>query len=83
MTDRRCFLAGMAAAAALAVMPGLSSAKDRGNGRDQAAATVREATGGRVLGVRRKGSEYHVKVLLPGGRVKVMRVDAGSGQILE
>lgn len=83
MTARRRFLAQLMAVAGLAVLPGLAPGQRRDEGRDQAAAAVREATGGRVLGVREAGSEYHVKVLLPGGRVRVVRVDAKSGQILE
>jgi hypothetical protein len=54
---------------------------------DQAAALVREASGGRILDVRlenrSRGPVYRVKVLLEGGRVRVYRVDAGSGRILE
>jgi hypothetical protein len=53
---------------------------------DEAAALVRQSSGGRILGVRRvdtaSGPAYHVKVLLDGGRVRVYVVDAGSGQIL-
>lgn len=53
---------------------------------DEAAALVRTASGGRILGVRRVdgagGPAYAVKVLLPGGRVRVYVVDAGSGQII-
>lgn len=53
---------------------------------DQAAAMVRQSSGGRILGVRRvdtaSGPAYRVKVLLDGGRVRVFVVDAGSGEIL-
>ncbi len=54
---------------------------------DEAAALVRAKSGGRILGVRRdknaRGLVYRVKVLLDGGRVRVYRVDASSGQILQ
>ncbi len=52
----------------------------------EAAAIVREETGGRVLGVKsekRNGSRvYRVKVLLPKGRVRYYEVDRRSGRIL-
>ena len=54
---------------------------------DQAAALVRAKSGGRVLGVRRDNNAqptvYRVKGLLDGGRVRVYRVDASTGQILQ
>ena len=54
---------------------------------DNAAAIVRDSTGARVLGVRlseRAGqAAYRVKVLLPGGRVRVFHVDARTGRVLE
>jgi uncharacterized membrane protein YkoI len=53
---------------------------------DEAAALVRAASGGRILSVRpdnkARPTVYHVKVLLDGGRVRIYRVDANSGQIL-
>ncbi len=53
--------------------------------RDQAAATARSATGGRVLSVdsqqRRGRLVYRVKVLLKGGRVRVVNVDGQSGEL--
>ena len=53
---------------------------------DRAAALARDATGGDVLGVRtvRRGGKtlYQVKVLLPGGRVRVVPIDAESGRLL-
>ena len=53
-------------------------------GADAAAARVREATGGRVLRVQRdKRGVYQVKVLLPGGRVRVVPVDGRTGRILQ
>ncbi len=54
-------------------------------GPDQAAAIVRDRTGGRVLGVREVTREgrtiYQVKVL-KNGHVRVYNVDAASGNIL-
>ncbi len=54
-------------------------------GPDQAAAIVRDRTGGRVLGVRavkRQGrTVYQVKVLKD-GHVRIYNVDASSGNIL-
>jgi len=55
-------------------------------GRDEAAATARSATGGRVLSVdpqqRRGRLIYRVKVLLKGGRVRVVNIDGQTGEIL-
>ena len=52
----------------------------------EAAAIVREETGGRVLGVKsekRDGTRvYRVKVLLPKGRVRYYAVDRRTGRIL-
>ena len=54
---------------------------------DEAAQRVRAASGGRILEVRLEsgsgGAVYRVKVLLDGGRVRIYRVDAASGRILE
>ncbi len=54
---------------------------------DQAAALVRAQSGGRILDLRlesgARGPVYRVKVLLDGGRVRVYRVDASSGRILQ
>jgi hypothetical protein len=54
-------------------------------GRDAAAAAVQGATGGKVLGVQTRGKKnnpsYAVKVLLPDGRVRRVRVDACSGRV--
>ncbi len=56
-------------------------------GPDQAAGIVRSALGGRVLSVhttsRRGRPVYLVKILLAGGRVRVILVDAESGQMYE
>ena len=55
-------------------------------GRDEAAATARSATGGRVLSVdpqqRRGRTIYRVKVLLKGGRVRVLNIDGQTGELL-
>jgi hypothetical protein len=55
-------------------------------GREGAASAARRATGGRVLSVspedRRGQRVYRVKVLLPEGRVRVVRVDARTGDLL-
>lgn len=51
---------------------------------EDAADTVRRATGARVLGVQRDGSEdngYRVRVLTRDGTVRSIRVDRGSGRI--
>ena len=54
--------------------------------RDEAAATARSATGGRVLSVdtqqRRGRLIYRVKVLLKGGRVRVINVDGQTGELI-
>lgn len=53
---------------------------------DQAAAAVRAVSGGRILDVRLQRRSrppvYRVKVLLDGGRVRVYRVDATTGEVL-
>ena len=49
---------------------------------DRAAAIARDATGGRVLKVQRKGKVYQVRVLLDGERVRNVKVDARSGRVL-
>ncbi len=53
---------------------------------DEAAALVRDASGGRILDVRldetAEAPVYRVKVLLDGGRVRVYRVDARTGRIV-
>jgi len=52
---------------------------------DRAAAIARQASGGRVLSVqlvRRDGRElYRIKVLTPGGVVRVLHVDARTGRL--
>lgn len=50
---------------------------------DAAAATVRRATGGKVLSVEATGTDYLVKVLMPDGRVRTLRVDGRTGRLLD
>ncbi len=53
--------------------------------RDEAAAIARDATGGRVLKVDYVGGGrpvYRVKVLVAAERVRVLRIDATSGRLL-
>ncbi|MDP6435951.1 MAG: hypothetical protein QF790_07795 [Gammaproteobacteria bacterium] len=49
--------------------------------RDKAASIAKNATGGRVLSVERKGRQYRVKVLLKGERVRTLRIDARTGKL--
>jgi uncharacterized membrane protein YkoI len=42
---------------------------------------VRKSTGGRVLDAQDAGSHYRIKVLTGNGEVRVMRVDARTGNI--
>jgi uncharacterized membrane protein YkoI len=52
---------------------------------DQATAIVRKETGGRVLSADRQSRNgqtiYRIKVLMPSGVVKVVRVDAATGEM--
>jgi uncharacterized membrane protein YkoI len=54
--------------------------------RDEAAATVQRASGGRVLAVDKTDRDgravWRVKVLTANGEVKVILVDATSGRML-
>ena len=54
-------------------------------GPNAAADAARRATGGRILRVQRQGRGdgvvYRVKVLLPGGKVRTVRVDGASGAV--
>lgn len=55
---------------------------ERHVGPREAAREVRRLTGGaRVLGVRREGPFYRVKVLTRGGVVRVFRVDVRTGRV--
>ena len=47
----------------------------------QAAALAQQRHGGEVLKVSRSGDGYQVKLLLPSGRVKAVRVDGRSGRV--
>jgi hypothetical protein len=49
--------------------------------RDEAASAARRATGGRVVGVKKRGAVYFVRVLLDGERVRTVKVDARTGQV--
>lgn len=74
-----CFLAVSAPAACANAWQGkLLLAQSTGISQDEAAAKVRESTGGRVLDVRTESQDgvavYVVKVLLPDGRVRVVTV---------
>ncbi|HAZ60234.1 MAG TPA: hypothetical protein DCY89_01515 [Gammaproteobacteria bacterium] len=51
-------------------------------GESAAAAAAQAATGGRVVAVRRSGATYEVTVLLDDGQVRVLRIDAQSGQVV-
>ena len=53
--------------------PGMSGG---GVSAEQAAAIVRRAYDGRVVSVKPEGDVYKVRVLLDGGRVKTVQVDA-------
>ena len=63
--------------------PLLLAAKSGQLSLDQAAAKVREQTGGRILSAQTetKGgrTSYRIKVLLPSGHVRIVRVDAATG----
>ena len=76
-------LLSAAVSAGPAVPPALRLAGDIGPA--QAAAAARAATGGKVLAVHAARIDgravYRVKLLLPGGRVRTITVDAESGQI--
>jgi len=53
--------------------------------RDEAADIARSATGGRVLSIElQRGGRpwYRVKVLVDGTRVRIVRIDARNGRVL-
>ncbi len=62
-----------------AIQPGYGAARDIGAGA--AVQTARRSAAGEVLGVRRTGSVYNVKVL-DRGRVRIVTIDAYSGNVL-
>jgi hypothetical protein len=53
-----------------------------GMSAEQAASIVQRAYGGRVVSVKPAGGGYNVRVLLAGGRVKTVLVDA-NGRLSE
>lgn len=69
---------------AFAVLTALAAPAWAEISRDAAAATARQATGGRVLSVDRSEQNgrtvWRVKVLTPQGIVKVLLLDAETGQ---
>lgn len=92
LNKRRCVVAllAIAAAASLAAAPAYSGEHKRhsngdslvaGISSDRAASIARNATGGRVLKVNRKGGVYQVRVLVDGERVRNVTVDARTGQV--
>ena len=52
-------------------------------GPDQAARAAGRASGGRVLGIGGEAPEYRVKVITEGGRIRVLRIDARTGEVVE
>jgi hypothetical protein len=61
---------------------GSQGGQTSGMSAEQAAAIVRGAYGGRVVSVKSAGDGYSVRVLLEGGRVKTVQVDA-NGRLSE
>jgi len=53
-----------------------------GMSAEQAASIVQRAYGGRIVSVKPSGGGYNVRVLLDGGRVKTVQVDA-NGRLSE
>jgi uncharacterized membrane protein YkoI len=49
-----------------------------GMSAEQAASIVQRAYGGRIVSVKPAGGGYNVRVLLDGGRVKTVQVDANG-----
>ncbi len=47
---------------------------------EEAVSRVRRKYGGRVLSARKRGGDYQVRVLTPGGRVKRFRLDPRTGR---
>jgi len=69
------FVAILCTALALAAPPAWAEVS-----RDGAAAVAQRATGGRVLSVERAGAAWRVKVVTAGGEVRVVMVNAATGQ---
>jgi len=70
--------------AACALALGLAAPATADISREQAAAVAQRQTGGRVLSVERAEAGRHpvwrVKVVTPKGEVRVLFIDAASGQ---
>ncbi|MBE0471572.1 MAG: PepSY domain-containing protein [Methyloprofundus sp.] len=49
--------------------------------QEQAASIALQINAGRVLGVKRKGNAYQVKILLSNGEVKITQVNVNSGNV--
>lgn len=83
----RGFLLALVMVHATQARPGFPGPPPGGIDADRAAAMVRAQTGGRVLGVKTwdaRGRRVHtIKVLLPGGQVRLLRVDAATGKPLD
>lgn len=71
---------------ALALLTALASPVWAQVSRDAAAATARQLSGGRVLALERSEHQgravWRIKVLTPQGEVKVLLLDAATGQAL-
>jgi len=61
---------------------GQSEQTSGGMSAEQAASLVQRAYGGRIVSVKPAGNGYNVRVLLAGGRVKTVLVDA-NGRLSE
>jgi uncharacterized membrane protein YkoI len=61
---------------------GQQNTQATGMSAEQAASIVQRAYGGRIVSVKASGSGYNVRVLLDGGRVKTVQVDA-NGRLSE
>ena len=61
---------------------GGQTSQTSGMSAEQAASIVQRAYGGRVVSVKPAGGGYNVRVLLNGGRVKTVQVDA-NGRLSE
>lgn len=87
-----CLMAGLLAWAALAPVEARrderstrrEASRQNGLSLDEAVTRVRRDTGGRVLAAeareQRGRATYRIKVLLPNGSVRVVDVDAQSGE---
>lgn len=57
----------------------LAQAK-KGISKSQAASAAQSKYGGKVINVSQRGNSYRVKLLLDSGKVKIVTVDATTGQ---